>query len=97
MTTNPNRIEQVTAANEETNARLAPINPPTGWQPSTWVALGLSVAVSVLSSVGLVFAAAATAPVTAAAIIGAVVTGISTGLASFAGLKSAGTHPPAGR
>ena len=88
---NPARINQVTPATLETNARLAPNTSkaePEFWTPGKGVTLAITIAVAILAAVGPILAAGAFTP---AAIVGAVVTAIGAAVASFFGLKSGGT------
>lgn len=85
----PTRLSPVTVANAANNARLATVAPAdSGWTPSTWARLGIALGIGVLPAVG---AALAAATITPATIIAAVFTGLAAGLATFAGLSSAGS------
>jgi len=91
---NPARINQVTPATPETNARLAPntsASQENFWTPGKGVTLAITILVAILAAVGPILAAGAFTP---AAIVGAIASAIGTALAAFFGVKSGGTPKP---
>lgn len=50
----PNRTGQLTAANSETNARLAPVSPAAGAVLPQWAVVALTIAVAVAGTLPLI-------------------------------------------